>query len=144
MRENFVITRRCIRLFPPPPPHTTTTTLTPITEKEQERKTKQKKKGDEVHCGRKKREKFKAAMRKWQILAASNVKMSWSEKKKKERRNIYDFSSIKRTTRKFHVSWSRAKQWQTNIQKKNALHLQTFFSLLSPIDFLAFLVAVTG
>ena len=36
------------------------------------------------------------------MLAASEVKMSGSEKKKMERRNIYDFSSIKRATRTFH------------------------------------------
>ena len=39
------------------------------------------------------------------MLAANKVKMSGSEKKKKlaRTRNIYDFSSIKRATRKFHV-----------------------------------------
>ena len=84
------------------------------------------------------------------MLAANKVKMSGSEKKKLARtRNIYDFSSIKRATRKFHVRWSRAKQWQRNAQK-NVLHVQSLFSLLnSPpppthIFFFAFLVAVNG
>ena len=77
------------------------------------------------------------------MLVASKIKMSGSEKKKMERRNIYDFFSIKRATRKFHVRWSRAKQWPRNVQK-NVLHVQSVFSLLSPIDFFAFLVAVTG
>ena len=61
-------------------------------------------------------------------------------KKRLERRNIYDFSSIKRAARKFHVSLSRAKKWQRNV-----LHLQGFFTLIVRIDFFfAFLVAVTG
>ena len=39
------------------------------------------------------------------MLAVDKVKMSGSEKKNKlaRTRNIYDFSSIKRATRKFHV-----------------------------------------
>ena len=69
--------------------------------------------------------------------------------KKKELRNIHDFSSIKRATRKFHVRLSRAKQCQRNVQKKKcAARAKFFFSLLSPFDsfffFFAFLVAVTG
>ena len=95
---------------------------------------KKKKKADEVHRGRKKhKKKFKAAMRKWQMLAASKVKMSGSETKM-ERGNIYDFFSIKRATRTFHVLWSRAKQWQRNVQK-NVLHVQTFFFALKPYWF---------
>ena len=104
-----------------------------------ERKTKQNKKQQQQKKERKERrrsslrkkkdEKFNAAMRKWQMLAANKVKMSGSEKKKLARtRNIYDFSSIKRATRKFHVRWSRAKQWQRNAQN---LHVQSFFSLLN-------------
>ena len=66
--------------------------------------------------------------------------MSGSEKKM-ELRNIHDFSSIKRATRKFHVRLSRAKQCQRNVKKN-----EFFFSLLSPFDsfFFAFLVAVSG
>ena len=37
------------------------------------------------------------------MLATGKVKMSDSKKKKKENRNIYDTSSIKRVTRKCHV-----------------------------------------
>ena len=55
--------------------------------------------------------------------------------KKKELRNIHDFSSIKRATRKFHVRLSRAKQCQRNVQKKKcAARAKFFFSLLSPFD----------
>ena len=129
MRENFVITWSCVRLFPP-----TTITLTPITEKKLERnwqnKTKRKKRKETKFIAEEKNiKKFKAVIRKWQMLAASKVKMSGSETKM-ERRNIYDFFSIKRATRTFHVRWSRAKQWQRNAQK-NVLHVQSLFSLLN-------------
>ena len=60
-------------------------------------------------------ENFLAAVRKWEILAATKVKMSeW----KKVNNNIrYDSSSIKRVTRKFlGVSRrGRAKQRQRNV-----------------------------
>ena len=133
MRENFVITWSCVRLFPP-----TTITLTPITEKKLERnwqnKTKRKKRKETKFIAEEKNiKKFKAVIRKWQMLAASKVKMSGSETKM-ERRNIYDFFSIKRATRTFHVRWSRAKQWQRNVQK-NVLHVQTFFFALKPYWF---------
>ena len=68
MRENLVITWLCVRLFP-----STTTTLTPKTEKELERmkdKTKKKRKGTKFTAEEKNIEKFKAVMRKWQMLAA--------------------------------------------------------------------------
>ena len=52
------------------------------------------------------------------MLAATKVKMSGSDKKKKVNRNTYDISSIKRGARKFlEVSrCSRAKQRQRNVQ----------------------------
>ena len=48
--------------------------------------------------------------------------------KKKENKNTYDISSIKHVTRKFlEVSpCSRAKQWQTNVQK-SVLHMRNCF-----------------
>ena len=69
---------------------------------------------------------FLAAVRKWEILAATKVKMSeW----KKVNNNRYDISSIKRVTRKFlEVSrCSRAKQRQRNVQKKCAARAKLFF-----------------
>ena len=66
-----------------------------------------------------------AAVRKWEILAATKVKMSeW----KKVNNNRYDISSIKRVTRKFlEVSrCGRAKQRQRNVQK-SVLHVQSCF-----------------
>ena len=66
-----------------------------------------------------------AAVRKWEILAATEVKMSeW----KKVNNTRYDISSIKRVTRKFlEVSrCSRAKQRQRNVQK-SVLHVQSCF-----------------
>ena len=74
-------------------------------------------------------------------------------KKKLELRNIHDFSSIYRATRKFHVRLSLAKQCQRNVPKKCASRTKFFFSLLSPFNFFffvffgfffAFLVAVAG
>ena len=61
---------------------------------------------------------FIAVVRKREMLAATKVKMSGSEKKKLNR-NRCDISSIKRATRKFlEVSlFSRAKQRQRNIKK---------------------------
>ena len=54
------------------------------------------------------------------MLQATKVKMSGSEKK--VNKNTYIISSMKRATRKFlEVSrCSRAKQWQSNVQKKCA------------------------
>ena len=84
MQKKLVITWPCVRSFPP-----TTTRLAPITEKELERKTKQNKnkkkkerKETKFIVEEKKHLKFKAAIWKWQMLAASNVKVSCSEKKK--------------------------------------------------------------
>ena len=72
-------------------------------------KTKEKKK--------EKHENFIAAVRKWEMQVAIKVKISGSDEK--VNRNTYDFSSIKRATRKFlDVSrCSRAKQRQRNVQK---------------------------
>ena len=42
------------------------------------------------------------AVRKWEKLAATEVKMSGREKKKVNK-NTYDISFIKRVTRKFHI-----------------------------------------
>ena len=66
-------------------------------------------------------ENFIAAVRKWEMLAATQVKMSGSVKKKMNR-NTYNMFSIKRVTRKFlEVSrCSRAKQRQRNVQNKCA------------------------
>ena len=61
------------------------------------------------------------------------VKMRGSEKKVNE--NKYDISSIKRVTKKcLEVSrYSRAKQWQRNVQKKCAAHTKLLFLLIWPI-----------
>ena len=68
-----------------------------------------------------------AAVRKWEILAATKVKMSeW----KKVNDNRYDISSIKRVTRKLlEVSrCGRAKQRQRNVRKKKcAARAKLFF-----------------
>ena len=52
----------------------------------------------------KQHENFEVAMRKWEMLAATKVKMSGSEKQnkpKKKNKNTYDISSIKRVATKF-------------------------------------------
>ena len=70
-------------------------------------------------------EKFLAAVRKWEILAATKMKMGeW----KKVNNNKYDISSVKIVTRKFlEVSrCGRSKQRQRNVQK-NVLHVQSCF-----------------
>ena len=55
-------------------------------------------------------ENFVAAVRKWEILAPTKVKVSGSEKT--GNKNTYDISSIKSVTRKFLgvLGCSRAKQ----------------------------------
>ena len=51
-----------------------------------------------------KHETFIAAVRKWEIAAATKMKISGSkEKKKKANRSIYNIFSIKHLTSKFHV-----------------------------------------
>ena len=64
----------------------------------------------------------KMKVRKWEILEATKVKISRREKKAS--RNIYDISSIKHVTRKFHVVVVQKKQ--RNVQK-SVLHVQSFF-----------------
>ena len=74
-------------------------------------------------------ENFVAAVRKWEMLAATTVKMSGSEKKVQEQvRHFF----IKRLTRKFmEVSrCSRAKQRQRNVQKSV---LFCYFFAIRPI-----------
>ena len=68
-----------------------------------------------------------AAVRKREMLAATKVKMSGSEKK--VNRTTYNISSIKRVTRKFlEVSrCRRAKQRQRNVQKRCAERAKLFF-----------------
>ena len=63
------------------------------------------------------------------MLAATRVKMSDSEKKKKVNKNTYDTSSIKRVTRKFLdvLRCSRSKQRQRNVQKKCAARAKLLF-----------------
>ena len=72
------------------------------------------------------------AVRKWEMLAATTVKMSGSEKKKqKQVRHFF----IKRLTRKF-MEVSRcicAKQRQRNVQNK--VHFFAAFLLLDPLLF---------
>ena len=63
------------------------------------------------------------------MLAATRVKMSDSEKKKKVNKNTYDTSSIKRVTRTFLdvLRCSRSKQRQRNVQKKCAVRAKLLF-----------------
>ena len=128
MRENLVMTWPCVRGCLPTVHH-----YTDADNRERARaKDKTKKERRRSSLRKKKTWKIQSCDEKMTILAASNVKMSCSEKKL-ERRNIYYFPSIKRTTRKFHVRWSRAKQWQKNV---DFLH----FSLPSPVSITRFLL----
>ena len=83
-------------------------------ELERERKRKKEKLLEKQH------ENFVAAVRKWEMLAVTTLKVSGCEKKGDT--NTYDISSIKRVTRKFLgvLRCSRAKQQQRNVQKKCA------------------------
>ena len=76
-----------------------------------------------------KHENFIAAVRKREMLAATKVKKSGSEKKKANRM-AYNICSIKRVTRKFlEVSrCRRAKQRQRNLQKRCAARAKFFFA----------------
>ena len=67
---------------------------------------------------------FIAVVWKWEMLAATKMKMSGSEKI--ANRNTFNISSIKRVTREFlEVSrCSRAKQLQRSVQK-SVLHVQS-------------------
>ena len=83
-------------------------------ERELERERKKEKLLEKQH------ENFVAAVRKWEMLAVTKVKVSGCEKKGNT--NTYDIPSIKRVTRKFLgvLRCSRAKQQQRNVQKKCA------------------------
>ena len=87
---------------------------------------------------------FVVAVRKWEILAATKVKMSGRKKSEQELINRYDISSVKRVTRKFlEVSrCSRVKQLQRNVQKKVCctwkavflLEIETYCFFFSPFS----------
>ena len=80
-------------------------------------------------------ENFVAAMKKWEMLAATNARWkSAAIKWKKVNGNTYDISFIKRVTKKFlEVSrCSRAKQRQRNSQKKCAARAKLLL-LIRPI-----------
>ena len=96
------------------------TALTWITENELEREIKNK--GDQWRW--KDHGNFIAVVWKWEMLAATKMKMSGSEKI--ANRNTFNISSIKRVTREFlEVSrCSRAKQLQRSVQK-SVLHVQS-------------------
>ena len=66
-----------------------------------------------------KHENFIAAVRKWEMVAATKVKMGGSEEQ--VNRNKHNISSIKRVTGKYHVLVT---------QKKSVLQEQSFFFLL--------------
>ena len=73
-------------------------------------------------------ENFLTAVRKWEILAATKVKMSeW----KNVSNNRYDISSIKRVTRTFlkvsRCGRAKLEQRQRNVQKKSVLYVQSCF-----------------
>ena len=72
-------------------------------------------------------ENFVAAVRKWEMLPATKVKMSGSEKELIK--NTYDISFSKRVTTKFlEVSrCGRTKQRQRNVQKKCAARAKLLF-----------------
>ena len=63
-----------------------------------------------------KHENFIAAVRKWEMVAATKVKMGGSEEQ--VNRNKHSISSIKRVTGKYHVLVT---------QKKSVLQEQSFF-----------------
>ena len=74
--------------------------------------------------------KFVAATRKWEVLEATKVKLSGSEKKKNTEQEHVRHSFIKRVTWKFlEVSRrSRTKKTEkTEMYKKSVLHVQSCF-----------------
>ena len=102
-------------------------------ELERERKNK----GDIFFLVEERHENFVAAVRKWEMLAATEAKMSASEKENKQTNNEQEH------TRKFlEVSCrSRAKQRHRNVQKV-CCTCRVAFSLIRPIVvFFTFLVA---
>ena len=75
-----------------------------------------------------KHENFIAAVRKWEMVAATKVKMGGSEEQ--VNRNKHNISSIKRVTGKYHVLVT---------QKKSALQEESFFFfLITPFLLLLF------
>ena len=118
MRDNFVLTWPSVRTSVRPP-HTcklmsnvifSTTILTCITEKLLEREIRQQKRRillEEKH------ENFIAVMKKWEMLAATNVKVSGREKK---------------------ACNQEVSRQQRNV-RKSVLHLKRCFLLIRPIDF---------
>ena len=85
-----------------------------------------KNKGD-IYLLEEQNEDFEAAVRKWEMLSATNVRRKWAAVKQVNE-NTYDISSIIGVTRKFlEVSRrSRAKQRQRNVQK-SVQHVQSCF-----------------
>ena len=69
------------------------------------------------------------------MLAATKLKMSDNETKVKK--TTYDFSSVKRVTRKFLevLRCSRGNQRQRNVQKESAARAKLLFSLLDLLLF---------
>ena len=79
-------------------------------------------------------ENFLAAVRKWEILAATKVKISeW----KNVHNNRYDISSIKRVTRTFlkvsRCGRAKIEQRQRNVPKKVCCVCKVVFLLIRPI-----------
>ena len=76
-------------------------------------------------------ENFVAAVRKWEMLAATNTRWKWAAVKKKVNENTYDISAIKRVTKRF-LEVSHIVVVQNNCKemyKKSVLHVQSgFFS----------------
>ena len=74
---------------------------------------------------------FVVAIRKWEMLAATNQMQGENERQwKKVNENTYDISSIKSVTKKFLEAsrCSRAKQRQRNVQKKCAARAKFLFA----------------
>ena len=82
-----------------------------------------------------KHENFIAGVRKWEMLAATKVKMSGSEKKNSELEHIqtYNISPIKCVTRKFYVVVVQNNSKKCT--KKCAASAKLFFFLIRPIIF---------
>ena len=83
-------------------------------------KVRDKKQWTPISSGEK-HENFIAGVRRWERLAATEVKMSGSKKKVNE--NTSNISSIKRVTRKFHVIAVQNNGKQMYI--KSVLYVQT-------------------
>ena len=85
-------------------------------------------KNEDIFLLEERHENFVAAVRKWEMLAATKVKMSGNEKKS-EQEHVYDISSSKRVTRKFlEVSrCGRTKQRHRNVEKKCAARAKLLF-----------------